>query len=190
MSFCFIIIMALSQQLFLLFILSSWQTLTSALKVCPSASQFTDGILHLPHLDPQLFFSLTDNLFRSPGVLLICDQQDVWTQCEVLLWASPMLFWNVGEAAWCFCCTVSPQQSAAWSAYLEFIFLMIASMTLLFQRCFFFPSLKGNKSQRIFEWRLICLASAFIFWIFTSSHTGQIQESRLFDPGWSVFSKY
>lgn len=82
-SLCFIIIIAVSQQLFLLFVLSSWQTLTSASKA--SSFCLTVNRWNSASTSPRssaLFFSLTDNLFRSPGVLLICAQQDIWTQCE------------------------------------------------------------------------------------------------------------
>lgn len=144
-----LIIMALSQQLFLLFVLSSCPTLTSASKAlyfCLTVNRWNSE-MHLPHLIPQLFFFyylfflLTDNLFRSPGVLLICNQQDIWIQCEqnVLLWASPMqVVLNYERSSMMFfLCAVSPQHSTVWSAYLVFIFLMIASITLLYQRLFF-----------------------------------------------------
>lgn len=141
-SLCFIIIIAVSQQLFLLFVLSSWQTLTSASKASS--------------------FCLTVNRWNSASTsprssALFFHWQTICSGLQVSCWsvpsrtfghdvsrtillpsASPMRFHLVGEAAWCFCCVVSPQRSTVWSAYLVFMFLLIASITLLYQRLFLF----------------------------------------------------
>lgn len=110
-------------------------------------------------LSPALFFIflLTDYLFRSPGVLLICYQQDIWIQCEqnVLLWASPMqvVLYYERSSVMFFLCAVSPEHSTVWSAYLVFIFLMIASITLLYQRLVFIAG-----QQEFGCWKEACSA--------------------------------
>lgn len=111
-SLC-LIIMALSQQLFLLFVLSSCQTLTSASKAssfCLTVNRWNSE-MHLPHLIPQLFFfywqticlglqvscwSVTSRTFGYNVSRTFCSER---VPCK--------LFWIMREAAWCFFCVRS-----------------------------------------------------------------------------------
>lgn len=112
-SLC-LIIMALSQQLFLLFVLSSCQTLTSASKAsyfCLTVNRWNSE-MHLPHLIPQLFFFL---FFFNWQTICLGLQVSCWsvtsrtfgynvsrTFCSERVPCK--LFWIMREAAWCFFC--------------------------------------------------------------------------------------
>lgn len=126
-SLCFIVIMALSQQLFLLFVLSSWQTLTSASKAssfCLTVNRWNSASTSLRYA--ALFFHW-QTICSGLQVSCWCVTSRTFghnvSRTIVLLRVSSMLFWIVGEAAWCFCCVVSPQHSTVWSAYLVLCFL-------------------------------------------------------------------
>lgn len=82
--------------------------------------------------------AFTDNLFRSPRLLLICDQQDAPRSCEQDHCSAVIQSHACWFASWekqqdVFGAAVGPQRSAVSSAYLVFIFLMIARIILSYQ---------------------------------------------------------
>lgn len=172
--------MALSQQLFLLFVLSSCQTLTSASKAssfCLTVNRWNSE-MHSPHLIPQLFFfywqticlglqvscwSVTSRTFGYNVSRMFCSER---VPCK--------LFWIMREAAWCFFCVrsaLSTRQSEC-----------LSRVHISYDSQYHFIISKISFYWRVtrvwmLEGYLLCLVSAFILWMFTSSHTGQRQVS-------------
>lgn len=112
---------------------------------------------------PSLFFFL---FIDRQSVQVSRHPADLWPAGHLdTMWAEQFcservpwkLFRIMGEAAWCFWCAVSPQHSTVQSAYLVFVFLMIASITLLYQRLFLLKSNKSLDVGRMFVLPCFCL---------------------------------